>query len=73
MSVNREPIPEETAAEKAKLELEERISKELAAGSVLQGSEITYEAVDKDTIHVKLNMSFIENIGVETPTEEETY
>lgn len=70
VTVNREPMPVETVLEKARTELEEKISKELVSGSTLLSSDITYESVDKDTIRVKLNMSFIENIGVETPTEE---
>lgn len=70
VTVNREPMPMETVLEKARTELEEKISKELYTGSTMLSSDITYENVDKDTVKVKLNMSFIENIGVETPTEE---
>lgn len=70
VTVNREPLSTDTALETARTELEEKISKELFAGSRLQSSDISYETVDKETIHVKLSMSFIENIGAETPIEE---
>lgn len=70
MNVNREPISIETALETARTELEEKIAKELALGSKLQSSDISYEQVNEETIHVKLTMDFIENIGVDTPTEE---
>lgn len=70
VSVNREPVSVDTALETARTELEEKIAKELRAGSRLLSSDISYEPVDKDTIHIKLIMDFIENIGVDTPTEE---
>jgi similar to stage IV sporulation protein len=70
VSVHDEPISEDTAIETAKTELEEKISKELFVGSKLINSELKYERVDSETLHVKLIMNFTENIGVETPTEE---
>lgn len=70
VDVNREPLSIDTALEMARVELEEKISKELYAGSQLISSDISYEQSDKDTIHVKLTMDFIENIGIEMPVEE---
>lgn len=73
VTVNKEPLSVDIALETARTELEEKISKELLTGSKMLDSELSYEQTDNETIHVKLNMSFIENIGVETPIEEEYY
>ncbi|MCC8169884.1 MAG: sporulation protein YqfD, partial [Oscillospiraceae bacterium] len=70
VTVNREPISIETAVETARMELEGKISEELLPKSELQDTELSYEQTDSETIHVKLSMNFIENIGVEMPTEE---
>ncbi len=69
--VNREQISTDIALEKAKMELEEKISKDLCANSKLLKSEISYKQLNNETMHVVLNMDFIENIGVDTPIEEE--
>lgn len=73
VTVNKEPLSVDTALEMARTELEETISKELLPKSELLGSELTYEQLDNETIHVKLSMNFIENIGIEMPIEEEYY
>ena len=70
VTVNKEPLSIETALEIARTELEEKISGELLGGSKMIGSELSYEYINNETIHVKLNMNFIENIGVETLIEE---
>lgn len=68
--VNREPVSMDTVLGIARDELEERIAGELMPKSQLLGSELGYEQLDEETIRVKLNMSFIENIGTEVPAEE---
>lgn len=70
VTVNREPLSTDAALDMARTELEEKIAKELSVGSRLVSSDISYERTGKDTIHIRLTMDFIENIGVDTPEEE---
>lgn len=64
-SVNREPISIETALDFAKNDLEAKISKELTVGSILTDENIEYTQTDDETINVKLEMNFIQNIAAE--------
>lgn len=64
-----EQIPIETAEAEAKELMYERISAKLAPGSRRTGERITTTRVSEDMIKVTLTMSFIENIGQQTPIE----
>lgn len=65
--VNKEPLSIETAVEFAKNDLEEKISKELIASSVLTDENIEYDRKDNETINVTLEMDFTQNIAVQQP------
>lgn len=67
VTVNKEPLSMETALEFAKNDLEEKISKELTAGSILLDENTEYVKTDEETINVTLEMNFTQNIAVERP------
>ncbi len=64
-SINREPISVETSLDFAKNDLEAKISKEISLGSTLTDENLEYTKTDNETINVKLEMNFIQNIAVE--------
>ncbi len=67
VTVNREPLPLETALEFAKNDLEAKISAELTPMSSLTDENLEYEKTDDETINVTLRMNFIQNIATEQP------
>lgn len=67
VTVSRETLDIETALDFAKNDLEEKISKELTAGSVLLNENTEYVKTDDETINVTLEMNFTQNIAVERP------
>ena len=72
VNVNKEPISIETAVEFAKNDLEEKISNELLYGSTLTDEKVEYEKIDNETINVKLEMDFIQNIATSQPISADT-
>ena len=72
VNVNKEPISIETAVEFAKNDLEEKISNELLYGSILTDENVEYEKIDNETINVKLEMDFIQNIATSQPISADT-
>ena len=72
VNVNKEPISIETAVEFAKNDLEEKISNELLYGSTLTDENVEYEKIDNETINVKLEMNFIQNIATSQPISADT-
>ena len=62
----------ETAVEFAKNDLEEKISNELLYGSILTDENVEYEKIDNETINVKLEMDFIQNIATSQPISADT-
>ena len=67
VTVNREPLPVDTALEFAKNDIEAKISKELTPMSRLTDEKLEYEKTDDETINVTLEMNFIQNIATEQP------
>lgn len=67
---HKEPVSMETAVEFAKNDLEEKISKNLIAGSELTEENIEYKKIDNETINVTLEMNFIQNIAAEQQLED---
>lgn len=61
----REQIPYDTAVEAARCVLEEKISKSILPGSVLNDSHIQVEKISEDKISVLLTMNFTEKIGAQ--------
>ncbi len=59
----KEPIPEDTAAELAKNELEKKISAKLLPGAVKKDEKLTSRRIDDETLLVTLEMEFEEEIG----------
>lgn len=70
VTVRREPLSVQTTVEFAKNDLEEKISGELMAGSVLEDENIEYDIKDNETINVTLEMNFTENIAVQQPLSQ---
>lgn len=68
----KEPLPYDTVVEMAKRELSEEIAKELLPGADLVDEKIDAQAIDEETVSVKLTMKFIEKIGTEKRIEEVT-
>lgn len=67
LDVHKEPLSVDTAVEFAKNDLEEKISKSLLNGSELIDEAIEYEQTDNETIKVKLQMNFVQNIAITSP------
>lgn len=55
-----------------KNDLEEKISNELLYGSTLTDEKVEYEKIDNETINVKLEMDFIQNIATSQPISADT-
>ena len=53
-------------------DLEEKISNELLYGSTLTDEKVEYEKIDNETINVKLEMDFIQNIATSQPISADT-
>ena len=52
--------------------LEEKISNELLYGLILTDENVEYEKIDNETINVKLEMDFIQNIATSQPISADT-
>ena len=52
--------------------MEEKISNELLYGSILTDENVEYEKIDNETINVKLEMDFIQNIATSQPISADT-
>ena len=50
----------------------EKISNELLYGSILTDENVEYEKIDNETINVKLEMDFIQNIATSQPISADT-
>ena len=72
VSVTYREISEETAKERAKCFVEEKIAKRLNPFSQLLGSEFEYEKINEDTIKLNCTMSFTELIGTEEKLRSES-
>lgn len=71
VNVYREPISKDAAALIAQDKLEKKISEELLKNPVLRDKKLEWEDIDDETIRVKLNMSFVQDIGTEYKINEE--
>lgn len=67
--VSELPISEAAAAELAGRELEKQIAEELLPSSEKISEELRTEQTENGTLRVTLEMSFLENIGVQAPLE----
>lgn len=71
VNIYREPISKEAAAIIAQEKLEKEISGELLKNPVLRDKKLEWDNIDDETIRVKLNMSFVQDIGTEYKINEE--
>lgn len=69
VTVTRETLPIETVVEYAKCDLEKQIASALSVGSIKEDEKTEYTQLDNETINVKLNMNFTENIAAPQPME----
>lgn len=69
VNVYREPLSYDSAVELAKYDLEEKISKELMSGAVLEKEDVQAKQINNETVEVSVEMQFTQNIGVEAALE----